>query len=216
MVIGTVVLLNRCWIIKFNHLKCASNLLKIYRLSHDELTYYLCLSTYLLTYLPVSSLLFLNNTVGLMMMVVLMIMIFMLQVRKAAMTRTLLRRFSRFTTESLWNSQYAKFFRDLLLNPAAVHSYGDLAALVISAHSRTHVSRDVAVAHIRDQAMHCFHIDASRRSLEQQMFVYGLMNQPNELKGRICLTWSHYQYADLCNSTQLVTVPPLSKVCTVC
>lgn len=120
----------------------------------------------------------------------------------------ILRRFSRFTTESLYNSLYSRMYREMLLDPNKVHEYGKFAAFVMKSND----NRWDAVKAICDQAQRILETDPSRRTPADHSFIFGLMKQRNLLKDRLCKNWPIHQYMLLCKKVKIMRVKSFRKV----
>lgn len=107
-------------------------------------------------------------------------------------TASLLRRFGKFVTESLWNSLYSRLYREMLLDPLKAQLYGRLAASVMKYDNR----RD-AVESARKQAFRVLLADPMDRSEQENSFVYGVLSQRNQLRDRICKGWTNEQFSKL-------------------
>lgn len=120
----------------------------------------------------------------------------------------ILRRFARFTTESLWNSLYSRMYREMLLDSNKINEYGKFAAFVM----KSSESRWDAVKAICEQAQRILETDPSRRTPADHSFIFGLMKQRNLLKDRLCKNWPIHQYMLLCKKVKIMRVKSFRKV----
>lgn len=120
----------------------------------------------------------------------------------------ILRRFARFTTESLWNSIYSRMYREMLLDPNKVNEYGKYALFVM----RSSESRWEGVKLIAEQTARILELDPSRRTPADQSFVFGLMKQRNGFKDRLCKNWPIHQFSVLCKRMKIMRVKSFRKV----
>ncbi len=120
----------------------------------------------------------------------------------------LLRRFARFSTESLWNSLYSRMYREMLLDPSKVVEYGKFASFVMKAND----TRFEAVTAINEQAIRILEMDCARRTASDHAFVVGLLKQRNVLKDRLCKNWPAHQFALLCKKVKMIRAKSLRKV----
>lgn len=89
-----------------------------------------------------------------------------------------LRKLVKSMTESLYISIYARFYRELILKPEAIESYGDIGRSIPVMHS----TRESAVAAIMSHAHTIGKMDPGERSAAENSFIFGLMIQKNKLK----------------------------------
>eukprot|EP01040_Poterioochromonas_malhamensis_P002218 gene2218-2360_t len=120
----------------------------------------------------------------------------------------ILRRFARFTTESLWNSLYSRMYREMLLDSNKINEYGKFAAFVM----KSSESRWDAVKAICEQAQRILETDPSRRTPADHSFIFGLMKQRNLLKDRLCKNWPIHQYMLLCKKVKIMRVKSFRKI----
>ncbi len=121
---------------------------------------------------------------------------------------TMLKRFAKFTTESLWNSLYSRMYREMLLDPTKAIEYGKLATIIM----RSNDTRTTALQSIALQATRILEMDCPRRSVADNTFVMGLLRQRNSLKDNLCRNWPTHQYSVLCRKAKLVRVKAFRKV----
>lgn len=120
----------------------------------------------------------------------------------------LLRRFSRFITEALWNSLYSRMYREMLLDPSKQMDYGKLAQYIMKAND----TRWEAVQAIHDQMIRILETDCARRSTSEHAFVFGLLKQRNQLKDKLCKNWPNHQFAILCKKVKMVRYKAFRKI----
>lgn len=120
----------------------------------------------------------------------------------------LLKRFTRFLTESMWLNMYSRMYKEMLLVPQRAHDYGELAIDIM----KRCTDRDAAVAEIRNQAVKALEMDPMRRSPVDHSFVHGLLRQRNSLKEKLCRNWPAHQYFTLCKKIRLMRIKPFRKV----
>ncbi len=121
---------------------------------------------------------------------------------------SLLKRFSRFATEALWNSLYSRMYREMVLDPSKVNDYGKFATFVM----RSNDNRYAAVKAINEQAIRILETDPSRRTAADHSFIIGLMKQRNAFKDRLCKNWPLHQYIVLCKKMKILRVKSFRKV----
>jgi hypothetical protein len=120
----------------------------------------------------------------------------------------ILKRFARFTTESLWNSLYSRLYREMLLDPNKITEYGKYAAFVMKANE----SRFDGVKSIGEQVHRILEMDPSRRTPADHSFIFGLMKQRNGFKDRLCKNWPTHQFLILCKKMKIMRVKSFRKV----
>lgn len=120
----------------------------------------------------------------------------------------LLKRFSKFASEAMWNSLYSRMFRELKISPEKIEDCGKLAVKIM----KENTQRNAAVQAIRDNIRRILTMDIARRSSTENAFIMGLMNQKNGLNDLFCSSWPTYQYAELCKKIRYLQVQPLRKV----
>ena len=120
----------------------------------------------------------------------------------------ILKRFARFTTESLWNSLYSRMYREMLLDPNKISEYGKYAAFIMKSND----SRWDAVKAIGEQAHKSLEAAPSRRNAADHSFIFGLLKQRNALKDRLCKNWPIHQYMLLCKKAKIMRVKSFRKV----
>ena len=120
----------------------------------------------------------------------------------------LLKRFFRFTMESLWASLYFRLWREMVLRPIKIDEYGEIANYIMQSCQ----NRTLAIQAIRTRACEILQQEPQRRSVNDHKLIIGLMRQKNSLKDRICKNWLSYQYSDLCRRVRFLRVEPLRKV----
>jgi len=121
---------------------------------------------------------------------------------------SLLKRFSKFATESLWNSLYSRMYREMLLDTAKVTEYGKYATFIM----RSNDTRFEAVKAINDQAIRILETDPARRTPADHSFIFGLMKQRNFMKDRLCRNWPPHQFVTLCKRVKVMRVSAFRKV----
>ena len=102
---------------------------------------------------------------------------------------SLLRRFGRFATESLWHSLYSRLYRELLLDDAKVQEYGKFASSALKNESRTE-----AVSAIRKQTIRILESQTLERTATENLFVCAVLSQRNQLRDKICKHCNCYTY----------------------
>ncbi len=120
----------------------------------------------------------------------------------------LLRRFAKFTAESLWNSMYSRMYRDMKINADKVEEHGKIAVKIM----KDHPHRNSAVETVAYHCRRILDMDPSRRNTQDNLFVIGLMAQKNVLLELFCSSWPAYQYTELCKKIRFLRVQPLRKV----
>jgi CRP-like cAMP-binding protein len=120
----------------------------------------------------------------------------------------ILRRFARFTTESLWNSLYSRMYREMLLDPNKVNEYGKYASFVIKSTD----SRWEGVKAVEEQALRILELDPARRTPADHSFIFGLMKQRNGFKDRLCKNWPIHQFQVLCKKIRIMRVKSFRKI----
>lgn len=108
---------------------------------------------------------------------------------------TILKRMAKFMSDSLYNSQYQRLFRDILLRSEARDEYGAYAKDIAEKMN----GRADGVQSIRAKAMEILNTDPELRTSDDIHFIYGLMRQHNKFfESKYCAGWSILQMVDLC------------------
>lgn len=105
-----------------------------------------------------------------------------------------LKRISRFSTEALWNSMYARLYREIILNEKKRLVYGDIAARIVD----SKISRDSAVIQMRKIIEEASAKEADQRTPGEHSLIFGLMSQSNVFRQKFCDDWASDQYQGLC------------------
>lgn len=111
-------------------------------------------------------------------------------------------------TESLWNSLYARMYREMLLDPNKAIEYGKFATFIM----RSNNNRLDASTAIQEQAVRILEMDSNRRTPAEHSFVAGLLKQRNLLKDKLCKNWPMHQFTMLCKKAKMVRVKAFRKV----
>lgn len=121
---------------------------------------------------------------------------------------TLLRRMSRFMTESYWNSLYARFYRNVLLSPQLQEEAGSLAEQILLQHP-THVP---AVEAIRNEVCRILQLDVARRTHDDSLFIAALLRTKNHFRSKLCHLWPETQFNEICKKFRFVSAKSMRKV----
>lgn len=122
----------------------------------------------------------------------------------------ILKRFSKYITESLWNSLYSRMYRQMLLDDGKTLSYGDIAVNLMTQVGP--LGRADAVDAITTTLVKILEMDPSKRSANDHAFVIGLMNQRNALRDKLCKGWPVYEFTNLCRKLRMIRYKPMRKV----
>ena len=115
---------------------------------------------------------------------------------------TLLRRYSMFAVQSLWNSLYARLYRDLLVRKEKVAEYGRLAHILM----RNSEDRIETVQNIRKFVSKITKKTPDKRTPHDHKFIYGLLSQRNYLRDNLCKSWSNAQFLRLTKAVNFKSV----------
>lgn len=127
-----------------------------------------------------------------------------------ARVSNLFRRFSKFTTECLWNSLYSRMWREMLLDTEKMNEYGSIVSNIMM--ETIEESRYIAVNKLSQEINRILELDPFRRSQSEHACIVGLMKQPNTLKSEFCTNWLPYQYTNLCRKVKFQKVKAYCKV----
>jgi len=120
---------------------------------------------------------------------------------KASPARLLnfIRRISKFLTESLYLSLYAKLYAAMVVNPGGAHVFGDHALQILHSCSE----RTTAIPAIQEKVRSILETHAAKRGDREHELICGLLRQRNHLTDRCCKDWPAYQITDLCKSATI-------------
>ena len=121
---------------------------------------------------------------------------------------TLLKRLGKYMAESYWNSIYARFYRILLLQPEVLDECGPYAKLIMLKYPLTADAVDA----IREQSKVILEMEVSRRTAEENCFVYGLMRCRNQFNSKLCAGWARPQMFELMKKLRFMHFKAMRKV----
>ena len=124
---------------------------------------------------------------------------------------TLLKRMSKYMSESFWNSIYSKMHRVMLLNTARADEFGIQASTIMN----QNLSGIDTVELIMVKALHILGMELSRRSADDHSFLMGLMRHKNHFRTKLCAGWAEYQITELCKKLRFANVKSMRKVSTM-
>lgn len=119
-----------------------------------------------------------------------------------------IKKFIKSMVDSLYLSLYGRLFREIVIYPDVLEIYGDTARGV----SVMCTSRETAVISIMNHVQAIGKIDPALRSPADNGLLFGVLNQKNNLKDKICKGWPSMQYRLLCRQIRVIKVKALSKV----
>ena len=120
-----------------------------------------------------------------------------------------LKRACTFMAESLWISQYWRYFRHMVIYPNTVAEYGPVAQEIM----RRCTDRHSAVTHIMEHTKHILIQRPEHRTHWELSFLIGLLKQRNGMINKFCKDWTHEQFVLLAKKLRLHMVLPLMKIC---
>lgn len=124
--------------------------------------------------------------------------------------RNILRRFAKFTSESLWNSLYHRMFREMTLRPWRSTEYGSEVHRIMQ---HQPLVRSEAIKRIIFTARMTFKSAApEKRTEDDNLFMFGLLSQRNALRGGLCSHWSVPQLKNLATSMTIKFIPRFEQV----
>jgi CRP-like cAMP-binding protein len=121
---------------------------------------------------------------------------------------SILSRMTKFVSESLWNSMYAKVFRDVILQPKRIEDYGEILwEIMLNDPNRSESSKLIA-----EKCVEIGSKPPKERTALEQTLICGMLRQTNKLRTNMCADWHPFQYTDLCKSIQIKVYAPLKTV----
>jgi hypothetical protein len=120
----------------------------------------------------------------------------------------ILRRFTKFVSESLWLSLYSRLFRKVTMDPSKLKDYGSIVIEVID----TCTNRFEAISMLRKKALIGCNKDWFKKSDGESNLAYSLFSQRNIVYDKICKDWPLHQFKSLCKTIKIETIEAFRKV----
>jgi len=122
---------------------------------------------------------------------------------------TILRRFAKFTSESLWCSLYHRMFRELTLKPWLSVEYGAVVDRIM----QQQLTRSQTIVQIMKLSRAAFAPEAKEgRSESDNLLMFGLLSQRNAFKDGLCSHWSMQQLKNLASTVTITYIPRFEQV----
>lgn len=121
---------------------------------------------------------------------------------------SIIKRLSKFMSESLQITLYSRMYRDMLINEIKILEYGDSAMKIM----RENENLATASLAIRLEVKGILDKEPAFRSATENLFICGMMRQKNGVFDRLTKGWPAHQYNGLCKSLKFLRVKPMKRV----
>ena len=131
-------------------------------------------------------------------------------VKCSGRVRMLFKTMAKFMSQSLSTTLYGRMYRTMLSNPLKIQEYGQKAVkIMLDDHNNKYRG---TINEIRLQCRTILEKEVSFRSVVENVFIFGVMDQCHGLKDFLTKGWLPDQFNDLCKTLKILRVKPMDRV----